>query len=236
VSFKAWMNRLRADGYLLCPGSSAVPVDVRGVRRDGVGLHFRCRGTAVRLAAYRPGRAAWQVAVRDAGWCPEESLQLWVHRPLDGTPPPPEARLAFPGDAGPDREVILDGADAWGWRHHEAGLLRPDAAAQLFDHLLAALTSPGATSAVLRADAPSATVSPAVTAATVPPDRHSPTPTVVPGSVPGHRSPTEITVPAARTGARTARPALAGSHTATPSRTAPTVPPGGGRHLPPAIL
>jgi hypothetical protein len=141
VSFKAWMNRLRAEGYLVCPGSSAVPVDVRSVRRDGVGLHFRCRGTAVRLDAYRPGRTAWQVAVRDEAWCPEESLQLWVHRPLDVSPAPAGALLAFPGDDGPDQQIIVDGAKAWGWSRHEAGLLRPAAAADLFDRLLVALAA-----------------------------------------------------------------------------------------------
>ncbi|KJE24915.1 hypothetical protein FF36_00525 [Frankia torreyi] len=148
VSFKAWMARLRDEGYLVCPGSSAVPVEIRGVRPDGVGLHFRCRGTSVRLAVYRPGRAAWQVAVRDEGWCPEEALQLWAHRPLDGPPPTADARLAFPGDAGPDQELVVDGARAWGWSRHEAGLLRPTAAAYLFDHLLATLVGSGAQEAL----------------------------------------------------------------------------------------
>ncbi len=138
------MARLRDEGYLVCPGSSAVPVEIRGVHPDGVGLHFRCRGTSVRLAVYRPGRAAWQVAVRDEGWCPEEALQLWAHRPLDGSPPPADARLAFPGGAGPDQELVVDGARAWGWSRHEAGLLRPTAAAYLFDHLLATLLGSGA--------------------------------------------------------------------------------------------
>lgn len=211
----AWMNRLRADGYLVCPGSCAVPVDVRGVRGDGVGLHFRCRGTAIRLAAYRPGRAAWQVAVRDASWCPEESLQLWVHSPLDGTPPPTDARLAFPGDAGPDREVILDGSDAWGWRGHEAGLLRPDTAARLFDHLLATLADPTATAAVLQATAP-----PSAGQAARPTTRHE--------------TPEEITIPAARTG-RSGQPALATSPVMS-ARPVSASSAGGGRHMPPVIL
>ncbi|WP_261575968.1 hypothetical protein [Frankia gtarii] len=148
MSFEAWMARLRNEGYLVCPGSSAVPVEIRGVRPDGVGLHFRCRGTSIRLAVYRPGRAAWQVAVRDDGWCPEEALQLWAHLPLDGPPPPADARLAFPGDARPDQELVVDGARAWGWSRHEAGLLRPSAAAYLFGHLLATLTGSGAQEAL----------------------------------------------------------------------------------------
>ncbi|MCK9923481.1 hypothetical protein MXD61_16670 [Frankia sp. AgPm24] len=141
VSFKAWTNRLRAEGYLVCPASCAVPVDLRGVRRDGLGLHFRCRGTSIRLAVYRPGRAAWQLAIRDETWCPEEALQLWRHRPLDGPPPSDDAVIAFPGEAGPDREIVLDGARRWGWSGHEAGLLPPDDAADLFDHLIAELPS-----------------------------------------------------------------------------------------------
>ncbi len=138
MSFKAWMNRLRADGHLVCPTSSAVPVDVRSVRQDGVGLHFRCRGTAVRLAAYRPGRTAWQVSVHDEAWCPEEALQLWSHRPLESPPPPSGARLAFPGGQ-PDQVIVLDGARTYGWTSHEAGLLRPADAAPLFDRLAADL-------------------------------------------------------------------------------------------------
>ncbi|MCK9893130.1 hypothetical protein [Frankia sp. AgB32] len=147
MSFKAWMTRLRADGHLVCPASSAVPVDVRSVRRDGVGLHFRCRGTAVRLAAYRPGRTAWQVCVRDEAWCPEEELQLWAHRPLESSPPPTGARLAFPG-AQPDQVIVIDGAKAYGWTSHEAGLLRPADAAALFDRLAADLAIGDATTPV----------------------------------------------------------------------------------------
>ncbi|MCM3883666.1 hypothetical protein [Frankia sp. R82] len=141
VSFKAWTDRLRAEGYLVCPGSCAVPVDLRSVRRDGLGLHFRCRGTSVRLAVYRPGRAAWQVAVRDETWCPEEALQLWTHRPLDGPPPSADATLAFPDGASPDDEIILDGAHLWGWTGHDAGLLSPQDASVLFDRLIATLPS-----------------------------------------------------------------------------------------------
>ncbi|EYT93861.1 hypothetical protein ThrDRAFT_00613 [Frankia casuarinae] len=137
------MARLRSEGYLVCSGSSPVPVEVRGVRPDGVGLLFRCRGTAIRLALYRPGRAVWQIAVRDKAWCPEESLQLWTHHPL-GTPDvPTDARLAFPRGTEPDQELVIDGARVWGWCGHEAGLLRPAAAAPLFDRLMATVARSG---------------------------------------------------------------------------------------------
>jgi len=137
VTFDTWIARLRARGFVLCPASSAVPVEVRGVTPRGVGVHFRCRGVRVRLRVYRPGRAAWQIPLRDDGWCPEESLELWVHRPVVGAGVPERGRLVFPDEAPPDDELVLDGSREWGWRSHEAGLLRAAEAAPLFDLMLA---------------------------------------------------------------------------------------------------
>jgi hypothetical protein len=138
VTFQAWLGRLRSDGHVVCPASSAVPVELRVVRPDGVGLHFRCRGVRVRLGWYRPGRAAWQTPIRDERWCPEESLELWEHRPVEPAGEVPDyGRLVFPDGGEPDRQVILDGAREWGWRSHEAGLLRAASAAVLFTRLLA---------------------------------------------------------------------------------------------------
>jgi hypothetical protein len=138
VTFQAWMARLRSEGYLVCPASSAVPVEFRVVRPDGVGLHFRCRGVRVRLGWYRPGRAVWQTPIRDERWCPEEALELWEHRPVDLAGEVPDyGRIVFPDGGEPDREVTLDGAREWGWRSHEAGLLRTATAAVLFTRLLA---------------------------------------------------------------------------------------------------
>jgi hypothetical protein len=131
------MARLRSEGYLVCPASSAVPVELRGVRPDGIGLHFRCRGVTVRLDWYRSGRAAWQTPVWDDRWSPEEALELWTHEPAEPTGAIPDvARLVFPDGGEPDRQVVLDGAREWGWRSHEAGLLPPARAAVLFTRLL----------------------------------------------------------------------------------------------------
>jgi hypothetical protein len=163
VTFQEWIEKLHADGNLMCPGSSAVPVELAGVRPDGTGFHFRCRGVRVRLALYRRGRASWQLPVWDDRWSPEEGLSLWEHRPVEtpsGVPAPagvwgmaagPEgavagrpggmgagtARLVFDDPARPDRVAVVDGAAEWGWTSHEAGLLDATAAAVLFDRLTA---------------------------------------------------------------------------------------------------
>jgi hypothetical protein len=79
------------------------------------------------------------VAVRDETWCPEESLQLWEHRSLHAAGVPIGARLVFSAEAEADHEAVLDGAREWGWQGHEAGLLHPAAAAEMFDELMAAL-------------------------------------------------------------------------------------------------
>lgn len=145
MTFEAWLGRLRNDGYLLCPASTAVPVELRAVRPDGWGLHLRCRGVHVRLGLYRPGRSAWQVPLRDRDVIPEESLELWEHRPLrQATEPattalPAGTRIVFTGawDA-PDHQLVFDGSRERGWRGYEAGLLGAGAAADIFATLLAA--------------------------------------------------------------------------------------------------
>jgi hypothetical protein len=141
VTFEAWLDRLRTEGYQLCPASTAVPVELRAVRPDGWGVHLRCRGVRVRLGFYRPGRSAWQVPLRDGEALPEDTLELWEHRQLPqaaGTLPE-GTRVAFTGAPDtPDHEVVFDGAEERGWTAHEAGLLRAPAAAELFAALLAA--------------------------------------------------------------------------------------------------
>ncbi|MDT3443723.1 hypothetical protein [Pseudofrankia sp. BMG5.37] len=140
MTFEAWLARLRNDGYLLCPASTAVPVELRAVRPDGWGLHLRCRGVRVQLGLYRPGRPAWQVPLWDRDVLPEDALELWEHRPLPlaEVDVPEGTRIAFSGaHEAPDHLVVFDGARERGWRGHEAGLLRPGAAAEIFAALLA---------------------------------------------------------------------------------------------------
>jgi len=141
VTFEAWLARLRNDGYLLCPASTAVPVELRAVAPDGWGLHLRCRGVRVQLGLYRPGRSAWQVPLWDRDVLPEEALELWEHRPLPraGAGVPEGTRIAFGGTLeAPDHLVVFDGARERNWRGHEAGLLRAADAAAIFADLLAA--------------------------------------------------------------------------------------------------
>lgn len=139
LMFENWLARLRDRGFVTCPASSAVPVDLRAVTLDGTGLHFRCRGVRVALQIYRPGRAAWQTPLRDEHWAPEESLELWENRPLRGRQVPDGGRLVFTGDGAdpkPDAEIVLDGAHSRGWRGHEAGLLPSAEAALIFETMI----------------------------------------------------------------------------------------------------
>lgn len=141
MTFESWLARLRDRGFVTCPASSGIPVDMRAVAHDGTGLHFRCRGVRIRLHVYRPGRAAWQTPLRDENWSPEESLELWENRPLRDTEIPAGGRLVFVAagaDPEPDTEIVLDGAETHGWRNHEAGLLPAAEAAAIFDTMLVA--------------------------------------------------------------------------------------------------
>ncbi|ONH25826.1 hypothetical protein [Pseudofrankia asymbiotica] len=140
MTFEAWLARLRNDGYLLCPASTAVPVELRAVRPDGWGLHLCCRGVRVQLGLYRPGRPAWQVPLWDRDVLPEDALELWEHRPLPpaGMDMREGTRIVFSGaHQTPDYLVVFDGGRERGWRSYEAGLLRPGDAAEIFAALLA---------------------------------------------------------------------------------------------------
>ncbi|WP_063745376.1 hypothetical protein [Parafrankia sp. EUN1f] len=163
MTFESWLARLRDRGFVTCPGSSAVPIDLKAVTADGTGLHFRCRGVRVHLDVYRPGRAAWQTPLRDEAWSPEETLELWENRPVQDRTVPTGGRLVFVGpgpDSGPSRgggsgggepgsgrdgdgpeprpdtRIVLDGARSRGWRGHEAGLLAAAEAAAIFESML----------------------------------------------------------------------------------------------------
>jgi hypothetical protein len=191
-ALRGWAAAVRPRGIVFCPSSSPLPVDVRGLLADGTGFHLRCRGTRVTLASYRPGRARWQVPLEGLAWVPEEYLSLWERRPLDdpgalaaAATQPAGARLVFGG--APDRGATYDGHRRHGWRGHEAGLLRPDAAARIFESLLADVVpapAPAAASASASAQDSASAAAPAEAE--------------VPGAVPGPRRPS-------RTGRR-ARP------------------------------
>ncbi len=165
-TFEEWTASLRAAGFQLCPRSCAVPVELRGLRPDGFGFHLRCRGVRVKLSLFRPGRAMWQLPFWDPQWVPEEGLSLWANYPMDhpslghrpfGHPAPSglntddgthtgnpmnnsyipnSVRMVFDHGEAPDHQVVFDGGQECGWRGHEAGLLRPAAAATFFARLM----------------------------------------------------------------------------------------------------
>lgn len=137
LRFDEWVARLTAAGHRVCPASTAVPVELCGLRPDGTGFHFRCRGTRVTLSLYAPDRTRWQVRVFDPGWTPEKTLAMWERRPYTcWEEAPPDSRLVFDQGERPDAVVVYDGARERGWTGHEAGLLRAGDAAALFEHLL----------------------------------------------------------------------------------------------------
>lgn len=139
MRFEEWVARLTTAGHRICPASTRVPLELCGLRPDGTGMHFRCRGTRATLSLYAPGRARWQVRVFDPSWTPEETLAIWERRPYTRwEEAPPHSRLVFDDAERPDVHVVYDGARERGWTGHEAGLLRVDEGAALFEHLLGA--------------------------------------------------------------------------------------------------
>ncbi len=139
MDFPQWTAGMRAEGCRICPSSTGVPVDLRGLFPDGRGFHLSCRGVRVRLAVYRAGRARWQVPVMAGTDRPEEAFTDWEHHPVDAVAePPPGTLLVFDGVA-PDAQAVWDGAHERGWSSHEAGLLRAREAAAHFATLLSTL-------------------------------------------------------------------------------------------------
>ncbi|MGF7237684.1 MAG: hypothetical protein ACQSGP_22385, partial [Frankia sp.] len=139
MNFPQWTARMQAQGCRICPSSTGVPVDLRGLFPDGRGFHLLCRGVCVRLAVYRPGRARWQVPVVAGADRPEEAFADWEHRPVDAVAEPsPGTMLVFDG-LSPDAQAVWDGARERGWNSYEAGLLRTPEAAAHFVTLLRTL-------------------------------------------------------------------------------------------------
>ncbi|GAB3432519.1 hypothetical protein [Flindersiella endophytica] len=129
MDFAAWARALSARGLQVVPPSHQVPVVLWALLPDGGALHFQCRGTTVTLSIYA-----------------ESALMLLEPESLCGcgcgmiakapaTPP----RLALRDAVGPDQTAVFDGAAERGWRTVEAGRLRVDEAAELFEQLLAKL-------------------------------------------------------------------------------------------------
>ncbi len=141
----AWGRVLGARGLQLLPTSRAVPVDawVRAPVGRAVGraelLHLRARGTRVTLRSYDPADLA---AVILRSECDCES-----HRTAGAA-----YRTSLVPGAVPGAEVVYDGAAEAGWTGVEAGLLRVDGAAALFEVLLPRLRAEQAALAEEAAD------------------------------------------------------------------------------------
>jgi hypothetical protein len=141
MHFDTWVADLTQRGITVLPPSHAVPVELHGVLPDGRGLHFRCRGTTVTLRVLAV--ADTQVALPVTVGAPTEfpvmpDVLLPLAEGLDQARQRGAiARLVFPNDAAPESAAAIDGKARFGWSGYEAGLLSVDAAAPLFDELLA---------------------------------------------------------------------------------------------------
>ncbi|MBB6569321.1 hypothetical protein HPO96_11340 [Kribbella sandramycini] len=129
MNLPAFADLLASHGLRLLPGSHAVPVELLVELPDATIGHFTARGTTLRLTRYAPGALTAITIAAECG-CGD-------HHPQTG----PD-RITLSRHAHPLSHHTLDGELLFGWRHHEAGLLRlPDAAPHLFT-LLAELTTP----------------------------------------------------------------------------------------------
>ncbi|MGW0226892.1 hypothetical protein ACWDWO_01125 [Actinopolymorpha singaporensis] len=137
MDFAAWTRTLFDRGLRVVPPSHPVPVRLWALPPVGGLLHFRCHGTTVDLERY----AEDDVLFADpAGHC---DCGCGQHLPAPQAPP----RLVLRAGAVAVDGARYDGAAEHGWRGYEAGLLSVDAAAELFERLLAELAPGAGTSA-----------------------------------------------------------------------------------------
>ncbi len=126
LTFASWTRALTARGYAVLPTSHAVPVSLwlrEGDAPDARVLHFSARGTRLRLAAYRASDLT-TLLLRAACDCAE-------HRQAGA-----RGRVVLNPGTVPVEEHVLDGAQVFGWRGHEAALLPLTEAAGILESLL----------------------------------------------------------------------------------------------------
>ncbi|NUR98064.1 MAG: hypothetical protein HOV67_22770 [Kribbellaceae bacterium] len=120
MNLPALADLLASRGLRLLPGSYAVPVELLVQLPDATIVRFTARGTTLRLRSYSPDALTTITIPAECG-CGD-------HHPQTGP-----ARVAISRYAVPLTEHVVDGELEYGWRHHEAGLLRlADAAEYLF--------------------------------------------------------------------------------------------------------
>ena len=127
MNLSSFADLLASRGLRLLPGSTAVPVDLLVElpleSREATIAHFTARGTTIRLRLYSPDALASVVIGPECG-CGD-------HHPQVGP-----SRLVVGAHAVPLLERTIDGELMFGWRRHEAGLLRlADASTHFFDLL-----------------------------------------------------------------------------------------------------
>ncbi|WP_405066654.1 hypothetical protein OG558_33970 [Kribbella sp. NBC_01510] len=129
MNLPAFADLLASRGLRLLSGSHAVPVELLIQLPDATIVRFTARGTTLRLRRYSPDALTAITIAAECG-CGD-------HHPQTGP-----TRVALMRYAVPLDERTIDGELLFGWRHHEAGLLRlPDAATHFFT-LLDQLHSP----------------------------------------------------------------------------------------------
>ncbi|HEY3511746.1 MAG TPA: hypothetical protein VGL36_21395 [Kribbella sp.] len=119
MNLPALADLLASRGLRLLPGSYAVPVELLVQLPDATIAQFTARGTTLRLRTYSPDALTTIMIPAECG-CGD-------HHPQTGPSRVTLSRYAVPRD-----EHVIDGELEYGWRHHEAGLLRlPDATTHL---------------------------------------------------------------------------------------------------------
>ncbi|MET9273329.1 hypothetical protein [Kribbella sp. NPDC003557] len=124
MNLPALADLLASRGLQLLPGSYAVPVELLVQLPDATIAHFTARGTTLRLRTYAPDALTAITIPAECG-CGD-------HHPQSGP-----SRVTLSRYAVPLAERTLDGELEFGWRRHEAGLLRLADATTHFLTLLA---------------------------------------------------------------------------------------------------
>ncbi|MFG1625718.1 hypothetical protein [Kribbella sp. NPDC049227] len=120
MNLPAFADLLASRGLRLLPGSHAVPVELLVQLPDATIATFTARGTTLRLRRFSPDALTAITIAAECG-CGD-------HHPQSGPARVTLSRYAVPLD-----EHTLNGELLFGWRDHEAGLLRlPDAASHFF--------------------------------------------------------------------------------------------------------
>src|SRR5438132_10292872 len=128
MNLPVFADLLASRGLRLFPGSHAVPVELLVQLPDATIVQFTARGTTLRLRTYSPDALTTITIPAECG-CGD-------HHPQTGP-----SRVTLSRYAVPREERTIAGELEYGWRHHEAGLLRlADATSHLFTLLHALRT------------------------------------------------------------------------------------------------